>query len=345
MGRPPLLDAAAPEEWSARREQARARTLEVQYELLERAADLEASIRTGCATADALGEQLSIAERALATRRSIVEIVEQRVQRGASTRFELNAASLAVVRAEQERDALVIQRETVLRQLAAMAGLPAGTKLALPPAANAGAAVTEGPPLPEERQLEAQALQLRPVFRADAARSEQARHLLRAEKTKRYPWLSLSSFPRVRVQEENRQNPFDMLFSVDLTLPVFDTNEGKILAVRAERHRQDDLREAHVVAVRRDIEIARNETTKRGELLARYRKTIDPILEEHATLLRDAIQGRQLDLLALLSAEDVVVRTQREYVEAELSYRKARIQLARATGVSMSGLAPRSQNR
>jgi outer membrane protein TolC len=199
--------------------------------------------------------------------------------------------------------------------------------------------------LPGEKQLEVQALQLRPVFRADAARSEQARQLLRAEKTRRYPWFSFSSLPRIRVQDADRQTPLDLLFSVDLTLPIFDTNEGKILAARAERRRQDDVRESHVLTVRRDIDIARNESSKRRELLVRYRKTIDPILAEHAALLRDALQGRQLDFLGLLAAEDVVVRTQRDYIEAELAYRKSRIQLARVTGESMSGSTPRLPNR
>jgi outer membrane protein TolC len=331
-----------PEEWSARRSQARARTDEVGHELLERAADLEASIRTGCATADALSEQITLAERAVTTRRAIVEVIEQRVQRGASTRFELNAAALSTVRAEQERDTFTIQRETVLLQLAALAGLPPATRIDLPPAPPMATASTQAPALPGERQLEMQALQLRPLFRADTARSEQARQLLRAEKTRRYPWFSFSSLPRVRYQELSKNMPWDLLFSIDVTLPIFDGNGGKIAAAEAEGRRQEDLRAAHVVTVRRDIDIARNETGKRRELLVRYRKTIDPILDEHAALLRDAMLGRQLDFLALLSAEDVILRTQKEYVDAELSYRKARIQLARASGEPMSALAPRA---
>jgi outer membrane protein TolC len=333
-----------PTEWSARRAQARARTTEVEHELLERAADLEASIRTGCATADALAEQLSIAARALETRRAIVSILASRVERGASTRLELNAATLSTARTEQERDEIVIARESVLRRLASIAGLPAGTRLDLAPGVPADASPSPGDAGEgDARSLEARALVLRPLFRADAARAEQASQALRAEKTRRYPWFSLSSLPRVRVTDA-QSRPVDLMFGIDLTLPIFDGNGGRIAAAEAEQHRQNELHAVHVSTVRRDIDVAREETTRRRELLARFKRTIEPILEEHATLLRDAMEGRQLDFLALLSAEDVVVRTQREYVEARLSYRKSRIQLLRASGALTAGTV-RAQNR
>ena len=263
--------------------------------------------------------------------KSIRAIIEQRLERGASTRLELNAASLATARAEQERDAVVIGRQTVLRQLAALAGMPGGTTLDLARSPTPGG---PGPSpessLPDEKRLETQALTLRPLFRADVARSEQANELVRAEKAKRYPWFSLSSFSRLRFSD-SQTRPYDILLSIDLTLPIFNGNGGKIAAAEAERRKLEEVRAGHVITVRRDIDIARNEAVRRSELLARYHATIEPMLDEHATLLREAMQGKQLDFLALLSAEDIVVRTQREYVEAQLSYRKARIQLLRAT--------------
>ena len=257
------------------------------------------------------------------------------MERGASTRLELNAAALAAARAEQERDEIEVARATVLRRLAAFAGLPGGTKLELAPgvlpSGGSASPSAEGPPIPEEKELEAQAFR-RPLFRADAARTEQATHALRAERTRRYPWFSLSSIPRLRVVTDSTSRPYDLTFGIDVTLPIFDGNGGRIEAAESERRRQEGLHAAHVSAARRDIDLARDEAIRRSELLARYRKTIEPILEEHATLLRDAMEGRQIDFLALLSAEDVVVRTQREHVDAQLSYRKARIQLLRASG-------------
>ncbi len=334
-----------PTAWSARRAQARARTTEVQEELLERAADLEASVRSGCATADALGEQLAITTRAVDTRHTIVGILQSRVERGASTRLELNAAALSSARAEQDRDAIAIARETALRQLAALAGLPGGSTLELAPdAPPASGTLPEGPPPAGGTHLEDEAVRKRPLFRADAARIEQAAQAVRGEKTRRYPWFSLSSLPRVRVTD-SASRPVDLIFSVDVTLPIFDANGGRIAAAESEHKRQEALRQAHVTTLQRDIDIARNEALRRNALLARYRATIAPILEEHATLLREALQGRQLDLLALLSAEDVVVRTQREYVEARLSYRRACIHLLRVSGGLTASAAARQANR
>jgi multidrug efflux system outer membrane protein len=324
-----------PWEWSARRLQARAHTVEVEEELNERAADLELSVRSACATVDALAEQLALSTRAVETRRSIHSVIKERLERGASTRIELNAAALAVFRAEQERDAVAISRRSALLQVSALAGLPRGTAMDL-----AAAEQLTGPPRADEQELE-RALLRRPLLRADAARAEQAAQAVRAEKTRSYPWISLSSLPRLRITDASNR-PYDLTFSVDITLPILDTNSGRIAAAEAEQRRQEELRSAHLTSVHRDVDIARGETIRRGELVERYRTAMQPIIEEHALLLRDALMGRQLDFLALLAAEETVVRAQREEIEARLAHRKATILLARASGaMSTRNRSPR----
>ncbi|MCW5835302.1 MAG: TolC family protein, partial [Labilithrix sp.] len=113
--------------WSAQRKEAEANTRAVELETLESAAELEAAVRAGWATCAELGALYEVADRAVATRRSIQELVAERVERGAATRIELSAASLSVTRAEQERDEIGVERESARRRLAALAGLPAGS--------------------------------------------------------------------------------------------------------------------------------------------------------------------------------------------------------------------------
>ncbi len=74
------------------------------------------------------------------------------------------------------------------------------------------------------------------------------------------------------------------------------------------------------------------ESTRRREISEHYAGAIAPVLDEHATLVKQALAGMELDLTALLTAEDLVTRGGIEYLEARLAQRKAEIGLARALG-------------
>ena len=57
-----------------------------------------------------------------------------------------------------------------------------------------------------------------------------------------------------------------------------------------------------------------------------------PAIERHEKLLASAAGGGQLDLVAALSAEDVMLRSRREYAEVRLAHHKAWLALERAAG-------------
>jgi len=89
---------------------------------------------------------------------------------------------------------------------------------------------------------------------------------------------------------------------------------------------------AHRLAIERDVRVLRLESARRREIAEHYAQTIAPVLAEHAALVKQALTGMELDLTALLAAEDMVTRSGIEYMEARLTQRKAEIALARALG-------------
>jgi outer membrane protein TolC len=294
-------------------------------------------VRAGCAAAEALGEQLAAAERSIANRRLLLDAVRERLRRGASTRIELGLVQISIARAEQERDDIAVRRGGVLREIAAAAALPSDAAFELDATKRPSVAAADEAPPPSLPKVREQALKQRPLLRADAARAENRDETVRAESSRAWPWFSFAAIPRYRLRGDASQFQSDISFAIDISLPIFEGNGGRIASAEAERRRQEGLHAANVAAVRRDVDVAGAEATRRKDMLDRYRATLEPLLHEHTATLQEALQARQLDVVTMLASEDLVSRVQRERAEAKLAYRNALLRLQRAAGGLAAG--------
>jgi multidrug efflux system outer membrane protein len=322
-----------PGEHGARVRAAHARVASAREDSREQATEVESEVRATLARVQALSAQLEITTRALANREKLEAMVRARVQHGASTRIDLNLVLLSIRRAEQERATIAVERAGVLRQLAALCGLPAGATLQLedaPASAQSDAATANVP----AGELETRAVAKRARLQSDTARITAAEETLSAERAARWPWISFSALPRYRYKDRAGYK-HDLSFGLDVTLPIFDARGGKITAAQATRTQELIRRESDEAAVRREVAAAREQVERRRELVEHFDADIQPIIEEHGTLLSTALAGGQLDLVALLSAEDMVFRAQHDATDARLAYRLSLIELARATGSSI----------
>jgi len=296
---------------------ARAQVRAVKADFSERSADLEASVRRSYAQIGALTEELALAEKSVETRRSVYQAIKDRVSHGASSRIDLSLVAISLARGEQERDLLLLGRATEVTQLEALVGLPPGESLSL------------SPKLTNDGSHDARAASMRPQLEADAARAEAANLSLSAERAKRWPWLALQA----RYRKNDQSNyPDDVTVGLQLTLPIFNQNPGPIAAAEASKHALRDIAVAHRLGIERDVRVLRAESARRREIAEHYAQMIAPVLSEHAALVKQALAGMELDLTALLAAEDMVTRGGIEYMEARLAQRKAEIALARALG-------------
>ena len=138
---------------------------------------------------------------------------------------------------------------------------------------------------------------------------------------------------QARYRKNDQSNyPNDVTLGLQVTLPIFNLNPGPIAAAEASRHALRDVATAHRLGIERDVRVLRAESARRREIAEHYAQTIAPVLTEHAALVKQALAGMELDLTALLAAEDMVSRGGIEYLEARLAQRKAEIALARALG-------------
>jgi len=302
--------------YGSAKDAARAQLRAVRADFSERRADLEESVRRSYAQIAALSEEIALAEQSVQTRRSVNQAIKERVSHGASSRIDLSMALVSLARGEQERDLLMLQRASEITRLEALLGLPKGQSLSLSPS------------LKSEGGQDARALP-RPQLEADAARADAADATLAAERAKRWPWLALQARYRKRDQSTY---PDDVSLGLELSLPIFDRNAGPIAAAEASRAALRDVSAAHRIGIERDVQVLRAESALRRDLAEHYAQTIAPVLAEHTALVKQALAGMELDLTALLTAEDMVTHSGIEYLEARLAQRKAEIGLARALG-------------
>ncbi|HET7538485.1 MAG TPA: TolC family protein [Polyangiaceae bacterium] len=282
----------------------------------ERRANLEASVRRSYAQIAALSEEIALADKSIETRRSVQQAITERVKHGASSRIELSMASISLARGEQERDLLLLGRTTEISRLEALLGLPRGQSLSLSARLSS-----------EQRQ--AAPAQTRPQLQADAARTDAADATLSAERAKRFPWLALQARYRKRDQSTF---PDDVTLGVELVVPIFNQNPGPIAAAEASSRALRDVAAAHRAEIERDVAALRAESARRREIAEHHAQIIAPLLAEHAALVKQALAGMELDLTALLAAEDMVTHSGIEYLEARFAQRSAEIALARALG-------------
>ncbi|HVW27822.1 MAG TPA: TolC family protein [Polyangiaceae bacterium] len=307
---------------------ARARAVKEDY--AEARADLEARVRSCFSDVSALGEEIALAEQSIETRRKLKQAMQERVEHGAATRIELSLVTVSLARGEQERDLLVLSRASAVADLGSLAGLPPGTALEI----DSKASLDEAPPREdparsaEEPEVDS-ALSARPVIQADTARALAADANLATERARRWPWLTVEG----RYRHHDQSNyPDDVTLGVEVTLPILNQNGGAVDAAAAQKRQQADLAALHRYQIARDVRVLRAEKARRSELSRHYAEAIAPVLRTHAELVRQALAGMEVDLTAVLAAEDMVTRGGIDYTEARLAERKVEIALSRAAG-------------
>lgn len=318
---------------SARRGQAQARISEVKSAVAEREWNLASQVRITHATLIELREQRRIHEAAVAVRQRLLSVLRTRLQRGASTRIELNLAELAGLQARRSLDEIELRNVQAQAELQSLLGIASSEPLILhgerfTPTLDAGPV--------DAAALFSHALSRRPLLKAAHARIAQREQTLRLEKARRWPWFELSGRYR---QDGSARSPHDVQLGVQLSLPIFNTNAGPIQVAAAELERERAVLEAQVVSIEQNIRAACTELAVRREILLRFHREVLPILNEHEQLMEAAVRGSQLDLVALLTSEESVLRSRREESEARLAYQRSWLLLEQSMGAPLQEVA------
>lgn len=315
-----------PVEWLARRSQARARQEEVNYEIAEREWALATEVRVVFSTLIELADQRQMGEQGLLLRKRLSTATRTRVNRGAGTRLELNLVELAQMYAQRDFDELDVRVQQAQNALQLLLGVTSAAPIPIT-GSPVNPIIPSAPTRPEP--LAEQALATRPALQAAYARITQRNQAIRAETARRYPWLTFKGTYR----ENNLSSyPHDLQLGIDLSLPVLNTNAGPLKVAEAELAREHASILALVQQITQRVYAACAELNIRRSILLRFTQDVLPSLQEHERLLEVAARGAEIDLVALLSGEEAVLRRRRDHSDARLAYRRAQLQLQAAIG-------------
>jgi outer membrane protein TolC len=315
--------------YSAQRAAAKAGAAAVDFEIAEAEWQVAVQVRASHATMLALAEKHTLVDQALVGRRKIATLVDKRVQGGASTLIDLSLAQLAVEQLERERDDLGAQEIAAAAQLGFLMGTPA------PTGATGRLPSDNGDTLALDPLVEA-ALASRPALAAAERRYAQREENVRLETNRRWPWFRFTAIPRYRADASD-VHPRDYAFGLQLTVPILNWNSGGIQVAEATRDQERELFRRRIVDLRGTLQRARETLELRGQTLRRYETSVLPSLDQQEKLLATASQGGQLDVVALLAAADVILRSRRDYVDVRLASYRARLDLESAVGSRAAG--------
>jgi len=251
------------------------------------------------------------------------------VAKGGTTRFDLDLAQLSLVTATRDEAQRRLGRTQAATALVRLLGVgpPSG-------ALTAVGKLPDDPgtaPLPDQTAMEDRAVADRPALAANRARYQVAESTLRAETAARWPWFTLSAIPRLR-RNELAGEKTDVAVGVDFTLPVLDTNVGRVQSATALREAARADMVAALAGVRTEVAQALTTIAAQRALLIRLHADLEPLLAEHDRLMARALEAAELDLPGLIAAEDLVLRAQTQLIETRLALRRAWIALERAVG-------------
>jgi outer membrane protein TolC len=317
--------------YAAGRAAARAGAAAVEADIAEAEWQVATAVRAAHATLLAISEKGALVDKDLETRRRILDLVRKRLAGGASTRLDLGLAQLAVAEVERERDDLATQQIGAAADL----GLLLGTTPARDVAGRLGAETSPPPAL--DALVEA-TLATRPALAAEERRYHQREETVRLEMARRWPWFRLTAMPRYR-SDGSDVHPSDFSAGLELTVPILNLNGGPIQIAEATRDQEREAFAKLVGGIRRDLTSARDEIALRGETLRRYEAQVLPDLAAQEKLLAAAVAGGQLDVVALTTAEDVILRSRSTYVDLRLACYRAWLALDRTVGRRLSAQA------
>lgn len=310
---------------------------EVDRQINEREWALVCDVRAAYAELLALDEQIRVAQDTIKNRRRLSEVVAKRVERGGTTRFDLDLVRLSLASAERAEGERQLTRSLAASSLVQLVGVgPPGGEVA----ATGTLSDDEGKDHPGPVELEDRALANRPAVAAARARYRVSEETLRAETAARWPWFRLSAIPRVR-RNEFFGAVSDLVVGVDLVLPILNTNRGPVQSAKAAREGARAEVVGELAAVRADIARALAAIDAQRTILRRLHAEIGPLLTEHDRLLTVAAQAAELDLPSMIASENLVLESRIDLINARLELRRAWIALERAVGSPVAAVASR----
>ncbi|WP_075805619.1 TolC family protein [Pseudomonas putida] len=259
-------------------------------------------------------QSLDLTERGL-------RVVEGRVRAGKSSPVEATRAEVQLAEARLQLSRAETEKTSAWRQLAQITGSSVSNfdRLQAP---------SLSPGLPPDAELMLARIEQTAELRQAAAQIEQNEAALGSEKARRIPDLTVSLGSQYDRAERERVN----VVGLSLPLPLFDRNQGNVLAAARRADQSRDLRNAVELRLRSETHTALNQwATAMGEVGA-YDRTILPAARQAVDTATRGFERGKFGFIEVLDAQRTLISAREQYLAALTAATEARARVERIYG-------------
>ena len=181
-------------------------------------------------------------------------------------------------------------------------------------------------------------LRARLALNSDLARGEAVLRLRQgafsAEKAARVPDLEAS----VGYRQFKEDGTHAFAFGIGLPLPLFDRNQGNILAAGYERSKAEAERAANETALATELAEVHASLTSSHQRAATLRAKVVPAMEQAFAAAHESYRQGKFDFLELLDAQRGLIEAKGALVDALSNYHAALTDIQRITGTGIEEL-------
>ncbi|PSS57071.1 TolC family protein [Pseudomonas sp. BBP2017] len=266
-------------------------------------------------------EGLQLAEQSLRLSERALQVVQGRVKAGSASPVEATRAQvqLSEVRLEQARaeQALTV----AYQQLAAATGAPMAEFSRVESVGN------EEPDVPSRTQL-LERLEQTPAMRLARTQIDQRDAALDLARTQRIPDLTVSVGSQYSETDRERVN----VVGVSLPIPLFDRNQGNVLAAARRADQARDQRNGTELRLRSEVIQALAQWRTAAREVQDFDRSILPSAQQAVDAATRGFERGKFAFLDVLDAQRTLVAARLQYLQAQAQRSEARVRLERIFG-------------
>ncbi|WP_060484840.1 TolC family protein [Pseudomonas sp. NBRC 111123] len=276
---------------------------------------------------------VELAQQSQALTERGLRVVQGRVSAGQSSPVEATRAQVQLAQAQAEVRRAETQRTVAYQALSRLTGSPLATFDALQ-ASNLSPGQA-----PSADTLLAQVEQTA-EWRLAAAQVERGEASLGSEKALRIPNLTVSVGSQYSREDRERVN----VVGLSMPLPLFDRNQGNVLAAARRADQARDLRNAVELRLRSETRSAVDQWRTAMQEVQAYDRTILPSAQQAVDTATRGFEMGKFAFLDVLDAQRTLIDARGLYLEALAAATDARAQVERIYG-DLEGLSKNSSSR
>ncbi|MFJ1340223.1 TolC family protein [Pseudomonas caricapapayae] len=266
-------------------------------------------------------EGLQLAEQSLRLSERALHVVQGRVKAGSASPVEATRAQVQLSEVRLELGRAEQALTVAYQQLAAATGAPVADFSRVESVGN------EEPSVPSRTQL-LERLEQTPDMRLARTQINQTDAALNLARTQRIPDLTVSVGSQYSETDRERVN----VVGLSLPIPLFDRNQGNILAAARRADQARDQRNGAELRLRSEVIQALSQWSTAAQEVQDFDRSILPSAQQAVDAATRGFERGKFAFLDVLDAQRTLVAARLQYLQAQAQRSEARVRLERIFG-------------